>query len=962
MIKSLTFNRLRLLRITLFCGLFQTFALAQIKSIGLPEIRNFRKSEYGGATQNWGADQDRYGNLYFANNNGLLQYDGSSWTLYPLPERPAVRSLKVGKDGRIYVGGYNEFGYFLADTNGKLRYHSLSQRFNRDARELIDFIWKIHIVDTEVVFQGFTCIYSYKGDRLRLVEAPERFQFSFLVEGQLYVQDMRNGLMLYRNGRLSVVPGTTGLNTTEVWGIFQVGSDKLVITTIDKGLYIYQKGEMRPWDSEANTFMQRNSCLGGAAIGDRFIALNSVSDGVIVIDYDGHIIQHINRKKGLQNNTILSSFVDADDNLWLGLDNGIAFVNENSPFTFLGFSYELSSVYATVIYDSRLYVATNRGVYVHDWSVPFRQDTFELVAGTTGQAWSLTVIDGELLCGHNRGALVLKGNRVVRVIDSKGYWCFRKVPSRPTLMLGSSYNGFGLFERTTSGWRLRNQLSGFDKSTGTFEMDDRYTWFRKDGQLFQMQLSDDLTRFKSVKVYKSLSPRDKGIAGVQSIDGKIYFQVNNHFYTYSRQQDAFLPEQYYTGIFAKIPAARSIFEDAEGNLWYIHGESIGAFMRTGAGYAHVSEPFSNLKGDLVANFENVYTAGAGDIFIGLTEGLVHYDPRLQRNFDRRPIAYVRSFSFGDELRIFGNGAKQSGEYDLSYDQNNVRFTFSSPAYEGRENVMFSYKLEGFDRKWSPWSQGSTKEYTNLHEGDYRMTVKVRNSFGIVSDAASISFHVSPPWYRHPLAYVVYVILAILAFYYIRMRISAHIRRNKYYETLEQRRLYLEKEARIRQEQYELEKEIERLKNERLRISLLTKDKELVNNSLQVVKKNKILNGIIQKIKDIDAERLDESARSQISRIHKSITKEVSSDKSWKDLEKHIRNVHFDFLKRLKEQFPTISPRELDLATYLLMNMSTKEIAEVMNISQGGVELARYRLRKKLGLTKKENLVGFLMSI
>ena len=58
----------------------------------------------------------------------------------------------------------------------------------------------------------------------------------------------------------------------------------------------------------------------------------------------------------------------------------------------------------------------------------------------------------------------------------------------------------------------------------------------------------------------------------------------------------------------------------------------------------------------------------------------------------------------------------------------------------------------------------------------------------------------------------------------------------------------------------------------------------------------------------------------------------------------------------------MSPRELDLSTYLLMNMSTKEIAEIMNISSGGVELARYRLRKKLNLTKKENLTGFLMSI
>ena len=137
---------------------------------------------------------------------------------------------------------------------------------------------------------------------------------------------------------------------------------------------------------------------------------------------------------------------------------------------------------------------------------------------------------------------------------------------------------------------------------------------------------------------------------------------------------------------------------------------------------------------------------------------------------------------------------------------------------------------------------------------------------------------------------------------------------------------------------------------------------MVSNSLQVVKKNKTLNGIIHKLKEINHDKLDETLKTQFTKLQKSIVKEVHSDKSWKDLEKHIKNVHFDFLKRLKDQYPTITPRELDLATYLLMNMSTKEIAEIMNISNGGVELARYRLRKKLELNKKENLIGFLMKI
>jgi DNA-binding CsgD family transcriptional regulator len=243
-----------------------------------------------------------------------------------------------------------------------------------------------------------------------------------------------------------------------------------------------------------------------------------------------------------------------------------------------------------------------------------------------------------------------------------------------------------------------------------------------------------------------------------------------------------------------------------------------------------------------------------------------------------------------------------------------------------------------------------------------MSVKVRNSLGEESNPTEFSFTISPPWYRHWIAYVLYALAVAFMAYYIRRRMLLQIRRNKYYETVEQRKIYLEKEAKIRQEQFDLEKEIERLQNEKLRIKILSKDKELVNNSLQVVKKNKVLNGIIGKMKEIDVETMDESNKFQFGKLNKSIVKEVNADKSWKDLEKHIKNVHFDFLKRLKERHPSITPRELDLSTYLLMNMSTKEIAEIMNISSGGVELARYRLRKKLSLHKKENLTGYLMSI
>ena len=943
-----------------------TTFFGQLKSIGLPEIKNYSRTDYKGGTQNWDIDQDKDGNIYFANNNGLFQFDGTSWHKYYLPNHSVIRTVEIQDSGKIFVGGYNEFGYFKPDSKGKLVYFSISKFLNTkndNTENTIDIVWKIHLYKEEVIFQSFGSIFIFKNNALTKIKAPTRFHFSFQVSGKLYFQDLSSGIMEYRNGKLSPVLGSTIFNNTQIWGMFQMPDNKMLIATLDKGLFIYEKGKIASWNTDANNFMIKNSCLGGVVMKDNHIVLNSVRNGIIVCDTSGKIIQYFNLKKGLQNNTVLTSFIDNYNNLWLGLDNGITFINENSPFSYFGFSDDISTVYASVIYKGNLYVATNQGVFYHSWNIPFKEEPFTLVEGTTGQASNIQVIDNQLICSHNRGALAIAGGKSYKTLDNVGYWIFKKIPNQPKYMIGSNYFGFSLFENGTNGWQYVCQIEGFYKSVGDFEIDAKNIWVKKDNLLYQIVLSEGFKKFRDIKTYQNLSESDTGSINIQHLRNTVYFKTNKYFYKYSQNSDLFYKDKIANSLFKTILDATTIREDNYGNIWYTNNSGLGALMKKNKDkYTNITAPFLNLTQDLVLNNLSVNTVNPENIFIGLTEGLAHYNSKLSKDFRVKPKVFIRSFSALKDTLFFGNGQITTAKYQIPFRSNNVKFTFSSPTYENNENVKYSYLLKGFDENWSNWSTASLKEYTNLREGDYVMKVKVKNSYGIQSEEAIFPFTITPPWYRHFLAYIIYIIVIAVIVYYIRKNIQAKIRKNKYYETIEQRRLYLEKEAKIRQEQFDLEKEIERLQNDKLKIKILAKDKELVNNSLQVVKKNKILNGIIHKLKDIDIESFDESAKFQFTKLNKSIIKEVNADHSWKDLEKHIKNVHFDFLKRLKEKCPTISPRELDLSTYLLMNMSTKEIAEIMNISGGGVELARYRLRKKLGLNKKENLIGYLMSI
>lgn len=937
--------------------------LGQVKKIGLPLVKNYTRTDYKGGTQNWDIDQDKNGNLYFGNNDGLLQFDGSKWNKYKAKNSDAIKCLKVDSSGKIYVGCYNEFGYFKANSKGKLEYFSISSSLDKKTLSIIDFIWKIHLYKDEVIFQSFDYIFIYKNNKIKIINAPKKFQFSFLTNSKLYIQDISSGILEYKNGKLNYLKGLNTLNNSEIWGMVELEKNKILTATLDKGLFIITNNQAVSWNTEANTFIKKNGSLGCILYKNKYIVINSVLDGIIVCDLNGNIMQHIDRTKGLQNNTILTSFIDKSNNLWLGLDNGIAYVNENSFLTYFGFSYNLGAVYSSVVHKGNLYVATNQGVFCHPWNTDFKEGSFRLIEGTTTQAWNIQVISGELICASNKGALLIENGKMIKNLDPKGYFGFKSISNNPNFFIGANYNGFSVFEKTSTGIKFRNKIEGIDKSSNSFEIDKDYLWLKKDQYIHQIALNNNLRKSNTVKTFTQFSEQNMGIGSLQTINNKVFFQSNNIFYTYSTTQGTFVEDAIMTNIFKFIPKIKKLTEDTNGNLWYFYNESMGALIKVGNNrYKHVITPFSSLTGKLVANYMSINTIDSKNTFIGLTDGLAHYDATVETKSISKPIAHIRSFTFPGDTIYLGNKQDESMKYELPYASNQVKFTFSSPSYENLENIEFSYQLEGFGENWSAWSNNTIKEYTNLKEGNYKMKVKARNSFRIQSDETSIEFRVTPPWYRHSSAYLFYLLIATGLVYYIRFRIRMKIRKNKYAETLEQRRLYLEKETKIRLEQYELEKEIEKLENDKLQIKLLSKDKELVNNTLQVVKKNKILNGIIQRLKDINTTSFDEAAKTQFTKLNKSIIKEVNTDKSWKDLEKHLKNVHFDFLKKLKEKHPAITPREMDLATYLLMNMSTKEIAEFMNISTGGVDLARYRLRKKLELNQKENLIGYFMSI
>ena len=166
---------------------------------------------------------------------------------------------------------------------------------------------------------------------------------------------------------------------------------------------------------------------------------------------------------------------------------------------------------------------------------------------------------------------------------------------------------------------------------------------------------------------------------------------------------------------------------------------------------------------------------------------------------------------------------------------------------------------------------------------------------------------------------------------------------------------------IEREKLKAEKSLAEIKNQQLTAQMLMRDKELANQTMRMIQNNEFFISLRKNLENITNQLENKDDKYAIRNTIQKINKNIESENQWKIFEMHFEDVHEEFLKRIKTEFPALSPRELKLCAYLRMNISSKEIALLMNISTRGVEISRYRLRKKLNLSTDVNLSDFIIT-
>ncbi len=895
----------------------------------IPRVLNYLPETYRAQRQNWAIDQAPDLLIYAANNQGLLEYDGSQWQTVTLPNRSTIRSVAC-VDDKVFCGGFAEFGFWKKEPHGRLQYISLTGLLKGD-RVNNEEIWHIVAGKDRVLFQSFSTIYEYDYQKVVKYSPPGNIMFLQPVEDRLLFQVIEKGLCQLSSDRSFSYLPSGGIFADKIVSAILPASRKgtFWVFTLNHGIFLGDGRTFSPWPSPTNDLFKKYQINKAIRLANGRLAVGTISNGLYLLGEDGNIFLHLNQQNGLQNNTVLNLLQDRSGNLWVALDKGISMVELGSPLTFFNDKIgKIGSVYSAVLFEGYLYLGSNRGVFFRKQG----QDDadFRLLEGTQGQVWQLFVKDGQLLCGHNDGTFLIRDNRAIRISPVTGGWKMTEYPKAPGIIVQGTYTGLVVFRKPAGGnWQYDGRIKGFLEPVRDLVVDRKGNiWAAHPYQgMYRIRLDAALREVQEIRYFSTADglPGDRGLRLFLNRQGDVWIQSDTVLLEVAGER--FIR----AGISPDFPTKALKYFPASNGAWFGIGEG-EVYYQSGRDVAHF-----DLR--LIEEYENILPLDEDTWFFCLEDGYALLAMQhLQHYTARRDIPpLIRAFRLiGDRDSKSAMVVSKDKTYLLPHHLNDLVFSFSMPDYT--RTPLFRHYLRGFSSGWSPWQKETTKAFTNLPPGLYTFLLQ-SNLSGLT---ASLTFRIAPPWYLTWKGLIVLLLFFALVFLVARSVVGRLLR---------SQRRFLEDEK-----EKALEKQRIESANALLKTAIAGKNRELANSTMNLLRKNEMLSSIRDELRHMDAENFKKSIR----RLMRLIEEHNTSDHDWEVFEDSFNSVHEHFIRRLKSEFPDLTPGDLRLAAYLRMNLSSKEIAQLLSISIRGVENKRYRLRKKMNLPDTVNLTDFMM--
>lgn len=929
-------------------------------------IVNYHKSQYGKGSQTWQIEPYGENWVYFANQNGMMQFDGNHWSVFPLNNDSDVRSvLPSSSQRRIYVGGISEFGYFESGGNGQLSYICLSDSIPEEERA-IGNVWGIHEADNILYVQGDNRVIKYLNGKFTTIDAECKIDCSDMVKGVLYV-GTDNGVKVLVGNTFFPLRGAESLATKRIRGIIPHHTGVIVVTAYD-GLFHCDGDLCIQLKTGVEDFLNENEVFCVASSPD-YIALGTVHKGIVMIDRNTLKIKYFNENNGLKNNTVLSLSFDLHGNLWAGLDSGIDYVCINSPLTNLySYPYSYGAGYDAALTGDYLYLATNRGLYYTKYPVVMGADRPDIrpVPHTSGQVWRLHKIGDQLFCMHDRGMYRIEGLTLKRVGQISGTWNCQLVVGTDNKMYVGLYDGIYLLEKKAGEWMVSHRIMGTTSSFRFFAQESSHViWVSDLNSLLRLELNTDLTKIIKQTYFDAQNglPSNKRVR-IHRVNGKVYFSNPSGIYEYNS----------YT---QRIELSEDINSQLNGgHPFYFIKEFNDHVLGLNDREICISNQVTYKKGasiyTLALDMPAVELVYQAETLIPITDSLIIIPndngfalaeiPAQKVRKDYSKLIQIHNVYVSypkDSLIYTANFLNEKCKPRLAYSENAIRFEYGLSNFTQSEKANYQYRLDEDD--WSELTASTIKEYTSLSEGNHTFEVKAvfPNAMSAID---TFTFQVLPPWYRTQIAYVCYILLIIGLIWYVYKWDDVRVKRKELQAVLEKDKELQEREKEFEKENARKERQIIQLEKDKLEHDLQHKGQEMANLMINFVRKNEILTEIksdLFKVISAAKNNSGKDIRQLLMVVSNKIDSNIKSDEVLKRIEEQFDLVHNNFMKKLQEKHPDLTLNERMMCAYIKMDLSSKEIAPLLNISVRGVETIRYRIRKKLLLDREDNLTDYL---
>ncbi len=892
----------------------------------LPFTENFTKSAYQGDNQNWNVVQGSDNAMYFANNHYLLRYNGNIWEKYTLPNKTIIRSLFVVGD-RIYCGSYREFGYWQR-KEGIMHYHSVSQGKNLfTGRSENEEIWKVFGYGKQIFFQSFNELFTLsENGSITKKHFPYQISYCYLIDGEIFFATVRHGVYILKNGVFTRKENWDAVSNSIIHGIAKYGKRIYIFTKTD-GVFVDDNGILSKWESPLNGLLKEQVVLTATFFGDK-LAIGTGLQGLYIVDLKTGNYQNVNRENAIRNNAVLSIGIDKENDIWLGLDNGIAHVEVNSSVRiFSDNTGILGSVYALSPFRDGFIFVTNHGVFT------YKDKKLRPIEGSQGQVWDIYKNGSEYIIGHNDGTYIFDGTTYKRANTVNGGWKFFR-SDFDHVYFQANYSGIAYYKSIDDlgKWGI---LNGFAKPIRNIVQNKPHELWAADSYrgLYRIRYDDQFNTIGIDNISQQNGIKNDFSVRIFSYKNELLFLIDKNWYTYNSISGKLSPDAVFNRSFRNIADVIPVDDESfvvlrEGLLYVVR--------QTGNRFIWDLIPEKYYEGKVIAEDTKALKMG-NKIVLNLDDGFISYDLNALKKVRQKLI-----------IEGFYNGSLITDKTSIKYNQA-VEINVI-PEYYGFNRPDLFYRLN--ENGAYIRIKGGRTILNNLGSGRQDLKFYTSNGSQFV-EVSNYSFKVDRPWYFSLWMILLYILFTSGVFFlYYRWNKLRYIQKLQLKEEeMRHQKKILEIELKAENELYlqEYEKHI-------LELEVQAKSSEVAGKSLSIAKQSEMIEHI-QKI--LEEEKEIGKLKSEIK---KAIKINSVNKHEWEKFESSLAQVHNTFIVDLSKKYPVLTSKDIKLCVYLKMNLSSKEIAPLMNISFRGVELHRYRLRKKLGLSQEESLSKFMLTV